>query len=137
MKNTLIFVLVVVSSFLTSNAIAGHNNWKLKLDNSVNNILADTIRILWYCDGNRKDKDTVAYLKKKTRELSYSKCKNGDELTVKFKIGSKLYLPISVDSSFTNGFFGQSEFKFYQQKHCFNVSNNLISGQPAIKVINC
>lgn len=131
-----IMLSTIITLLFAMSATAG--NYKLKLNNSANNIFADDIDIYWYCEGRKKDKDTVAYLKKKTRELSSKKCGKNDELKVKMKVG-KISLPITYrnNSEFTNGFLGTNGFIFSNPKHCFNISHQIVSGQPMIQEIRC
>jgi len=136
MKRVIYLLIAIGFSFISFNASAG-DNWKIRLDNGANNLWAETIKIQWYCNGKKKDTDTVAYLTKKTRALGYSKCRKGNELTVKFKVGNTLYFPIIYGAGFVNNFVGSKEFMYSQRKHCFAVSNQVLSGQPTIKPVSC
>lgn len=135
MNKAMILLMTIGTVLLTGNATAA--DWKAKLQNGANNIFANEVKMKWYCNGRKQDADLFPYLKTKTRKLSYSKCRSGNQLSVKFFIGKIPTGIIFRNNEFENGFVGNESFVYHETKHCFEVSNQVVSGQPMIRVKDC
>jgi hypothetical protein len=136
MRKLMLSTITTALFLISATATAG--DYKAQLHNSANNVFAGDLKIYWYCDGRKKDKDTVAYLKKKTRKLSSSRCGTNDELTIKVKAGKiPLQIKYRNNAEFGNEFVGNNGFVFTNTKHCFNIGHQLVSGQPMIQEIRC
>jgi hypothetical protein len=81
-KKIYIILITVFLTLLNSNSVmAKETNYKLKVVNA----WGFPLKVTWFCNGKKKDKDTFP-IGGKTRELYHGKCKDIKDLSVRFAL---------------------------------------------------